>query len=91
MPPARRDHLELLDRHLDAVGHRRTTSATAIDAFEYAVYQLGEHLQSFDGAKLTALVEAAGFRDVRVRGFDERVDIDEPLRRAYSLYVEAVR
>jgi predicted SAM-dependent methyltransferase len=86
-----RDHLDLLDRHLDSVGHVRTTGDSAIDAFEYAVYQLGEHLQSFDGPKLVALVAGAGFADVRVRQYDPGIDIDDPLRRAYSLYVEAVR
>jgi predicted SAM-dependent methyltransferase len=86
-----RNHLGLLDEHLDAVGHRRTTASTPIDAFEYAVYQLGEHLQSFDGAKLTALVAGAGFSDVHVREYDPAIDIDDPLRRAYSLYVQATR
>jgi hypothetical protein len=56
-----------------------------------AIYQDGEHLQSFDEEKLTGLLTHVGFARVEPTEFDAALDVDSDIRRQYSLYVTAVK
>jgi predicted SAM-dependent methyltransferase len=62
-----------------------------VDYLNYSVYQYGEHRVIYDEEKLRLVLEHIGFRSVTESPFREGLDLDEPLRRKYSFYVEALR
>lgn len=64
---------------------------TILDYVHYSVYQYGEHVCLYDTERVCKMLTQAGFKNVRPVTFDPNVDIDLPLRRRYSLYVEATR
>jgi predicted SAM-dependent methyltransferase len=71
--------------------HSRPGAESIIDWMNYGIYQDGEHVCMFDGEKAVRLLTAIGFRNARVSSFDPAWDVDVPVRRLLSLYVEAER
>lgn len=71
--------------------HSRPGAESIIDWINYGIYQDTEHVCMFDGQKAVRLLTATGFRDARVTPFDPLWDVDVPVRRLLSLYVEARR
>jgi predicted SAM-dependent methyltransferase len=64
---------------------------TLVDYVNYAVYQYGEHKYIYDQEKLGAVLRWIGFRSVVESAFQAGVDLDTPLRRQYSFYLEAIK
>lgn len=62
---------------------------TIADYLQYFIYQYGEHKRFYDREKLYKLLESTGYQKVIESSFQVDVDIDTPLRRAYSFYMEA--
>ena len=58
-----------------------------IDVVNFIAYLGGEHKFMFDEENLPRVIEQAGFRDVRARGYDPSLDVPE--RQYDSIYVEA--
>ena len=63
--------------------------STRIDLVNYIAYMDGHHHYLFDEENLRAVLMNRGYRDVRLRAFDEALDL--PAHRDYSLYVEAFK
>jgi predicted SAM-dependent methyltransferase len=70
---------------------RDHNTATAVDYVNYAVYQHGEHKFIYDEDKLILLLQALGYSSVSRTGHKEGLDSGEPVRRRYSLFVEAIK
>jgi predicted SAM-dependent methyltransferase len=85
------DHLAPLQRHVDDLGLSVTGPATPIDALDYAAHQAGEHKQVYDSERLAAQLREAGFTRVQPSDFDPELDVDNDLRRRYSVYMDAYR
>lgn len=84
------DYFKLID--LNAVYPGPAAKPLSIvDNLNYAVYQFGEHRCIYDEEKLGVLLTGVGFRSVERVAFDASVDVDAPLRRQYSLYIEATK
>jgi SAM-dependent methyltransferase len=83
------DPLELGDPHLASVVE--AGMMTRVDWINYGVYQSGEHMYIYDEEKVSTLLRRSGFHTVASSSYQEGIDIDEPLRRDYSFYVEAVK
>jgi predicted SAM-dependent methyltransferase len=60
-----------------------------IDVVNFIAYLGGDHKFLFDSDNLPRVLEEAGFREARMRGFDARVDVER--RRHESIYAEALR
>lgn len=60
---------------------------TRIDSVNYIAYMDGHHKYMFDEENLLRILEAKGFRNVRLRPFDAELDLAE--RDAESIYAEA--
>ena len=60
-----------------------------VDYVNYAVYQGHEHKYIYDTEKLIQTLTQVGFQKIRETQFDADIDIDTPLRRKYSFYMEA--
>lgn len=67
-------------------GRTGLTYKTRIDYVNYIAYMGGHHHHMFDEESLTIFLSEAGFRDVRIRGFDEGLDNEE--RKHVSIYAE---
>jgi predicted SAM-dependent methyltransferase len=57
---------------------------TKIDYVNFIAYLGGEHKHLFDSENLPAILSEAGFRDARIRPFDESLDLE--VRRHESIY-----
>jgi SAM-dependent methyltransferase len=68
-----------------------TDGTDLVDFVNYAVYQEGQHKFIYDPAKLTRILKLIGYSEVRTTRFNPEIDIDVPLRTAYSFYLEAVK
>ncbi len=66
-------------------------TATLADYMTYAIYQYGEHCTIYDEARLETVLRNIGFRVTRVSDFQPEVDVDNELRRKYSLFFEAMK
>jgi SAM-dependent methyltransferase len=77
------------DRWLGPMRDRNT--ATVVDYVNYAVYQHGEHRFIYDEEKLILLLQALGYSSVSRTDHKEDLDSGEPVRRRYSLFVEAIK
>jgi predicted SAM-dependent methyltransferase len=64
---------------------------TILDYVHYSVYQSGEHKCLYDEKRVCKMLNQAGFQAAQPVQFDPTIDVDVPLRRAYSFYVEAVK
>jgi len=64
-------------------------NTTKMDAMNYVAYMNGDHKYMFDEENLLHILEAKGFKNVRLRQFDPNLDLEE--RRYESLYAEAER
>jgi predicted SAM-dependent methyltransferase len=64
-------------------------STTRIDWVNYVAYMDGQHKYMFDDENLVHVLRAAGFKEVRLRAFDPR--LDRPERDPDSIYAEAAR
>lgn len=62
-----------------------------VDFINYGVYQFGEHKCIHDQEKLKRVLFDIGFSSVIQSSYEESVDIEAPLRRRYSFYVNAVK
>jgi len=62
---------------------------TKIDYVNYVAYMNGQHKYMFDEENLVHLLQARGFKKVRVRGFDENLDMES--RALESIYAEAYK
>jgi predicted SAM-dependent methyltransferase len=83
------DPLDLGDPQLLSVAESGTM--TSVDWVNYSVYQSGEHKYIYDEEKASLLLRRSGFRSVATSSYQEGVDIDEPIRRDYSFYIEAIK
>lgn len=68
------------------VGLRYTSR---IDCVNFIAYMGGDHRHLFDDENLVAVLAEAGFREVRLRDFDPRVDL--AARRHESIYASGVK
>jgi SAM-dependent methyltransferase len=64
---------------------------TLVDRVNYGVYQFGEHKTIYDEEKLITLLRWIGFRSVSESSFAPEIDPDDPIRRRYSFYIEAMK
>jgi predicted SAM-dependent methyltransferase len=71
--------------------HGLNDGTNLVDFINYAVYQEGEHKCIYDVEKITRLLQHIGYTVVAESSFDPAVDIDSPLRRKYSFYIEATK
>ena len=81
------DFFDLIDIGA-ALPHNAPATHALVDYVNYAAYQSGEHRMLYDADKLTRMLLATGFGNVRECGYDESLDPDSAVRRRYSLYVE---
>jgi hypothetical protein len=81
--------IELHDRHLASVV--KSGTMTRVDWINYGVYQSGEHKYIYDEVKAIVLLEESGFGSVPTKAYEEGTDLDEPLRRDFAFYIEAVK
>ncbi|MDG5469922.1 methyltransferase domain-containing protein [Deltaproteobacteria bacterium IMCC39524] len=58
-----------------------------IDYVNYMAYMAGHHRYMFDEENLVAVLNLAGFNNVRLRGFDKTLDLE--VRDFQSIYVQA--
>ena len=77
------------DRWLGSMRHQNT--ATVVDYVNYAVYQHGEHKIIYDEDKLILLLQDLGYSSASRTDHKEGLDSGEPVRRRYSLFVEAIK
>jgi predicted SAM-dependent methyltransferase len=66
-------------------------AVTIIDHISHGVLEYGQHKHLYDEEKVVALLEVMGYRSVNASTFQSEIDVDNPLRRQYSFYVEAVK
>jgi predicted SAM-dependent methyltransferase len=69
--------------------HVSPETVTLVDYIHYSVYQYGEHRRIYDEEKLSKLLGWIGYQTVHLSEFQPGIDVDNPLRRSYSLYFEA--
>ena len=69
-----------------APAHNNTTR---MDYVNYIAYMDGAHEYMFDGENLVHILKAKGFRNVRIRDFDEEIDLEG--RRHESIYAEGIK
>lgn len=62
---------------------------SSIDFLNYIAYMDGLHKHMFDEDNLVAILRKAGFRNVRIREFDPKLDLKE--RRHQSIYAEGIK
>lgn len=62
------------------------TYKARIDYVNYIAYMGGHHHYMFDKESLTIFLSEAGFKNIRIRGFDESLDSEE--RKHVSIYAE---
>lgn len=65
--------------------------ACLIDYVNLAAYQYGEHKMLYDADKLVCMAKLAGFSRAERSTYRESFDSPLPVRRHYSLYVEAIK
>jgi SAM-dependent methyltransferase len=70
---------------------RDQNTATVVDYVNYAVYQHGQHKFIYDEHKIILLLQALGYSSVNRTNHKEGLDSGEPVRRRYSLFVEAIK
>lgn len=68
-----------------------SNEVTLVDFINFAVYQHDEHKCIYDVEKLTKLLMQIGFRSVTETPYKSEFDPHDPVRIAYSFYVEAVK
>lgn len=68
-----------------------SNDATLVDFINFAVYQHDEHKCIYDVENLTKLLTQIGFRSVTETQYKPEIDPGDPVRIAYSFYVEAVK
>ena len=83
-------YLELVDIR-EALHYVEPGTETIVDHVNYGVYQHGEHKTIYDEEKLSVILRAIGFSTVTESSFNAEIDPDEPVRRRYSFYLEAVK
>lgn len=83
-------YLELVDIR-EALPYVEPGTETIVDHVNYGVYQHGEHKTIYDEEKLSVILRAIGFSTVTESSFNAEIDPDEPVRRRYSFYLEAVK
>jgi predicted SAM-dependent methyltransferase len=81
----------LREKLLNSIVPSYSDDATLADYINYFVYQHGEHKCIYDAEKLTQMLTKIGFRSVVETQHKPEVDPTDPLRVAYSFYVEAVK
>ncbi len=84
------EYFKILDS-TSAIPELHPGTKTLIDQVNYAVYQYGEHRYIYDEEKLVVTLRNLGFKNTFVSEFRNGIDHPSPLRRKYSLYVEAVK
>lgn len=62
---------------------------SSIDFLNYIAYMDSLHKHMFDEDNLVAILRIAGFRNVRIRVFDPKLDLKE--RRHQSIYAEGIK
>jgi SAM-dependent methyltransferase len=62
-----------------------------VDHVNFGVYQNGEHKWIYDEDKVVLLLKRLGYRSASQTSFQAGIDPDDPIRRKYSFYVEAVK
>jgi predicted SAM-dependent methyltransferase len=73
------------------IGDHYPETRTLIDYLTLCVYQAGEHKSVWDAKKAIRVLENLGFSNVYESQFDPTIDLNEPIRIMYSIYVEAVK
>lgn len=86
------DSVDLSDLH-DPLLNRiaKSGTMTRVDWINYGVYQSGEHKYIYDEEKAILLLQSIGYRSVASSSYQAGTDIDLPIRRDYSFYIEAVK
>ena len=88
-----KEYLDELDpfvsAYLPAVAESGTK--TSIDYVNFGVYQNGEHKYIYDKEKLGLIFRKIGYSSVAPSSYREGLDLDVPVRRRYSFYMEAVK
>lgn len=88
-----KEYLDELDpfvsAYLPAVAESETK--TLIDYVNFGVYQNGEHKYIYDEEKLELIFSKIGYSSVAPSSYREGIDLDVPVRRRYSFYMEAVK
>jgi predicted SAM-dependent methyltransferase len=64
---------------------------TLVDYVNRCVYERGQHRYIWDQEKLSVVLKHIGFREVAPSTYQEDLDVDNPGRRRYSFYMEAVK
>ena len=73
------------------IGDHYPETRTLIDYLTFCVYQAGEHKSVWDAKKAIRVLENLGFSNVYETQFDPTIDLNEPIRIMYSIYVEAIK
>ena len=81
-----KEYFDLLDAVLPELG-----SKTLIDYINFGVYQFGQHKYIYDEEKLESILQRIGYSSVSPSSYQEGIDLDAPIRRRYSFYMEAVK
>jgi len=81
-----KEYFDLLDAILPELGTK-----TLIDYINFGVYQFGQHKYIYDEEKLESVLQRIGYSSVSPSSYQEGLDLDVPLRRRYSFYMEAVK
>ena len=84
------DYMGLIDIYAELPDLEAGTGLL-VDHVNYGVYQNGEHKCIYDEQKIIMLLKRLGYTSVCESPFKPGVDPDNPLRRKYSFYVEAVK
>jgi SAM-dependent methyltransferase len=84
------DYVRLIDISEAQPDVERGTESL-VDYVNYGVYQFGEHRCIYDERKLKLILERIGFRSVYSSSYRQGLDPDDPIRRRYSFYIEAVK
>jgi predicted SAM-dependent methyltransferase len=85
-----RQYTELIDIFTVSPDLERGTE-TFVDHVNYGVYQNGEHRCIYDEDKVDIILRHIGFTSVSSSSYRAGIDSDDPVRRRYSFYVEAVK
>jgi hypothetical protein len=64
---------------------------TLVDYVNYGTYQHGEHRCIYDEEKLMLILSRIGFTSVTECSYQKEIDPEDPVRRRYSFYLEAIK
>lgn len=64
---------------------------TLIDYVNFGAYQAGEHKYIYDEEKIELILRRIGYSSVVPSSYREGIDLDTPVRRRYSFYMEAAK